>query len=154
MNPLGGDNTAFIDQVTLSANAINDGSFETPALAAGTYQFAPSRFALAVLGDGRRGQQRQHFTSGNPNAPDGTQVAFIKGNGSMSQSVDLVAGSYNLSFLAAQRANGRPRTSKSRCWSTARASRLDHALSTTYQSLRDVELHGCGRNRTPSSSLA
>ena len=43
------------------------------------------------------------FTGGNPNAPDGTQVAFIKNTGSMSQSVYLDAGTYSLSFLAAQR---------------------------------------------------
>jgi len=36
LDPLGGDNTAFIDAVTLSANAIVDGSFETPALNAQT----------------------------------------------------------------------------------------------------------------------
>ena len=45
------------------------------------------------------------FTVGNPNAPDGTQVAFIKNNGSISQTVYLDAGVYNLSFLAAQRVN-------------------------------------------------
>ena len=44
------------------------------------------------------------FTAGNPNAPDGNQVAFIKDTGSMSQSVYLAAGIYNLSFMAAQRA--------------------------------------------------
>ena len=43
------------------------------------------------------------FTVGNPNAPDGQQVAYIKNNGSISQSVYLAAGFYNISFLAAQR---------------------------------------------------
>ena len=37
-----------------------------------------------------------HFTSGNPNSPDpnGTQVAFLQGNGSISQTVTLAAGCY------------------------------------------------------------
>ena len=43
------------------------------------------------------------FTVDNPIAPDGTQVAFLQGTGSMSQSVYLDAGTYSLSFLAAQR---------------------------------------------------
>ena len=41
--------------------------------------------------------------TGNPNAPNGTQVAFLKNNASMSQTVYLDAGVYDLSFLAAQR---------------------------------------------------
>ena len=39
---LEGNNTAFLDQVSIApASALSDGSFETPALNAGTYQFAP-----------------------------------------------------------------------------------------------------------------
>ena len=74
VDPLGGDNTAFIDQVTLSANAINNGSFETPALdPASTFSSRPPA---------RPGSSRQRpawtamaaaYTSGNPNAPDGTR---------------------------------------------------------------------------------
>ena len=47
------------------------------------------------------------FTASNPNAPDGSQVAFVQGTGSMSQSVYLDAGTYSLSFLAAQRGRAR-----------------------------------------------
>ena len=43
--------------------------------------------------------------NGDPNAPHGTQVAFIKDNASISQTVYLDAGVYNLSLLAAQRIN-------------------------------------------------
>ena len=43
------------------------------------------------------------LTFGNPAAPDGDQVAFIKDTGSMSQSVYLAVGVYNLSFMAAER---------------------------------------------------
>lgn len=45
------------------------------------------------------------FTAGNPNAPQGTQVAFLQMNGTMSQAVNFSAGSYTISFDAAQRAN-------------------------------------------------
>ncbi len=105
LNSLGGDDTAFIDQVTLSAaNAVSDGSFETPALDAGQYQFAPTGSAWQFSGGAGVSSNGSAFTASNPNSPDpnGTQVAIIQGNGSLSQSVDLVAGSYNLSFQAAQ----------------------------------------------------
>ena len=44
------------------------------------------------------------FTSGNPVAPQGSQVAFLQNAGSFSQQVTLSAGTYDLSFSAAQRA--------------------------------------------------
>jgi hypothetical protein len=44
------------------------------------------------------------FTAGNPNAPEGAQVAFVQEIGGMSQAVTLAAGTYTLSFQAAQRA--------------------------------------------------
>ena len=45
--------------------------------------------------------------------PKGPRSAYITDNGSMSYSVYLDADTYNLSFLAAQRAKNRPRTRKS-----------------------------------------
>ncbi len=46
------------------------------------------------------------FTSGNPNAPQGSQVAFVQKTGRISQAVNFAAaGSYVISFSAAQRAN-------------------------------------------------
>jgi predicted RecA/RadA family phage recombinase/DNA-directed RNA polymerase subunit K/omega len=110
MNPLGGDNTAFVDEVAIStvsmstlaqADPISDGSFEAPPLAANAFQYAPNgspwQFAAGagVCGNGS--------VFGNPVAPDGVQAAFIQGAGSMSESVYLDAGTYSLSFMAAQR---------------------------------------------------
>src|SRR5262249_44799543 len=37
--------------------------------------------------------------------PEGTQVGFLQGTGSFSQTVNLAAGSYQISFQAAQRGN-------------------------------------------------
>ncbi len=103
VNPLGGDNTAFLDEVSIStANAISDGSFETPALDTGSYQFAPTGSSWQFSGGSGIASNGSSFTAGNPSAPDGNQVAILQGNGSMSQSVNLLAGSYNVSFQAAQ----------------------------------------------------
>src|SRR5262249_29672940 len=44
------------------------------------------------------------FTSGNPNAPQGNQVALLQQTGSISQAVPIAAGNYTISFFAAQRA--------------------------------------------------
>ncbi len=103
VDPLGGDNTAFLDEVSIStANAISDGSFETPVLNTATYQFAPTGSAWQFSGGSGIASNGSNFATGNPSAPDGTQIAIVQGNGSMSQAVDLLAGSYNVSFEAAQ----------------------------------------------------
>ena len=106
MNPQGGDNTAFIDEVAIApmADSISDGSFEVPALAAKTFQYAPNGSPWQFSGAGRGEQQRQRLHLRQSHCPRRHQVAFLQGTGSMSQSVYLDAGTYSLSFLAAQRA--------------------------------------------------
>ena len=55
---------------------------------------------------GRPGGQRQRLHLGNPNAPQGSQVAFLQKTGTISQAVNFAAaGSYLISFSAAQRGN-------------------------------------------------
>jgi hypothetical protein len=106
LNPLGGDNTAFIDQATIStATVIGDGSFETPALAAGQDEFAPAGSSWVFSAGAGIVSNNSTIASGNPAAPDGTQVAILQGDSSISQSVNLTAGSYNISFQAAQDAS-------------------------------------------------
>ena len=85
--------------------SIADGSFEQPVVAANTYQLDPSGIPWQFSGIAGVSNNGSPFTAGNPNAPDGSQVALIKGTGSMSQSVSFAAGTYDLSFMAAQRAN-------------------------------------------------
>jgi hypothetical protein len=90
----------------LLANA----GFETPVV--GTYQydigggnwtFSPANGAsgsgISANGSG--------FTVGNPNAPEGVQVAFLQGTGVVSQTLTgLIPGrKYSVAFLAAQRNN-------------------------------------------------
>jgi hypothetical protein len=46
-----------------------------------------------------------YFTSGNPHAPEGAQVAFVQGAASsFSQAIDFSTGTYSLTFQAARRA--------------------------------------------------
>ena len=104
MTPPSADSTAFIDNAVINVgSAISNGSFEEPALAAKAYAIAPSGASWQFTGDGGISTNSSGFTVGNPNAPDGNQVAFIKDTASMSQSVFMSAGVYNISFLAAQR---------------------------------------------------
>jgi hypothetical protein len=104
-NPLGGDNTVLIDQVVLGpVSALADGSFETPALDAAQYQYTPGGASWQFSGGAGISSNGSTLTAANANAPDGTQVAFINGAGSITQAVSLAAGSYDLSFQAAQRA--------------------------------------------------
>jgi uncharacterized protein YabE (DUF348 family) len=105
VNPLGGDNTAFVDQVAISGNVISDSGFEVPALTMNSFQYAPSGSAWQFTGSAGISSDESNFTLGNPNAPNGTQVAFLQGTGSISQSVYLNSGSYSLSFQAAERAD-------------------------------------------------
>ncbi|MGA2257257.1 MAG: hypothetical protein ABSG53_21590, partial [Thermoguttaceae bacterium] len=102
--PSGGDSTAFIDDAVINAGCgISDGSFEEAVLAPRTYQVAPSGTPWLFSGLAGVSTNNSAFTAGNPNAPDGSQVGFIKDDGSMTESVWMPAGTYNLSFMAAQR---------------------------------------------------
>ena len=106
LNPLGGDNTAFIDAVILQGG-LSDGSFESPVLAAGTYQYTPSASSTPWVFTPLSGVSSNNstFTSGNPAAPQGIQVCFLQCDCGVSQMVTLAAGSYAISLDAAQRDN-------------------------------------------------
>ncbi|MGA2253371.1 MAG: hypothetical protein ABSG53_01815, partial [Thermoguttaceae bacterium] len=107
LNPAGGDNTAFLDCVTIQMNrdAFSDPSFEAPGMAGGAYAYDPNGSPWQFSGDAGVSSNANPFTSGNPNAPDGAQVAFIQENGSVSQSLYMDPGTYCVQFYAAQRAN-------------------------------------------------
>jgi hypothetical protein len=91
----------------LSSNIINDSSFESPLLGQG-YQYNPAS-PWNFEGTAGISGNNTGFTTGNPNAPDGNQVAFVQSGpswiGRVSQSVYLFAGDYTLSFYDAQRGN-------------------------------------------------
>lgn len=103
----GSDFTAFVDDVRVTASsaapALANAGFEAPAV--GTYQYVPAGGSWAFGGGAGISANGSGFTSGNPAAPQGTQVAFLQGASSISQTVSLAAGQYVLSFSAAQRGN-------------------------------------------------
>jgi hypothetical protein len=112
----GGDNTVFIDGVNLTQvtpQLLADAGFETPVLAAAQYAYSPagSGWTFSAQSNSINGAgitaNTSAFNSGNPLAPQGSQVAFLQGLGSISQTfTGLVAGAgYQLSFYAAQRNN-------------------------------------------------
>ena len=111
LNPNGGDNTAFIDQVALNQPAlqsvpgIQDPGFDSPGLGVGSsaFQYRPSGSPWTFSGGAGLAGNGSGFTLGNPPAPQGTQVAFLQNKGQLSQSIDLSAGTYTISVAAAQR---------------------------------------------------
>lgn len=88
----------------------SDAGFEAPDVGSGTsaYQYTPSGSAWTFVGGAGLSGNDSGFTSGNPAAPQGTQVAFVQDGGSLSQDYFFDAGTYTLSFLAAQRQNFQP----------------------------------------------
>jgi hypothetical protein len=89
--------------------SLPDPGFELPAVGTGpsAYQYNPSGSPWVFdSGSGVAGNGSA-FTAGNPDAPEGGQVAFLQGTGSFSQALSLAAGTYSLSFFAAQRGNSR-----------------------------------------------
>ncbi len=100
-------------------NPVVDSGFEQPAGVAGLTggylhgtQLQPSGDQPWTFTDGNAAQQiyagiagnGSIYTKGNGPALQGLQVGFIQGNSSISQPVNFAAGSYRLSFLAAQAA--------------------------------------------------
>src|SRR5205807_10316414 len=87
----------------ISSNTLANGSFETPVLAGGTYQYLPSGATWTFSGNA--GIQRNGSAWGAPTAPEGQQTAFFQGvNAQIGQTINLAAGSYSVSFDAARRA--------------------------------------------------
>jgi hypothetical protein len=116
LNPKGGDSTAFIDAVTLQfVPSITDAGFETPAVGSGrdAWLYNPSGSAWTFSGSAGISGNGSAFTDGNPNAPQGSQVALLQGTGTISQVAEFAAGTYALSFLAAQRGKGNYSTGNS-----------------------------------------
>src|SRR5204863_236940 len=108
------DSTAFIDHVSLQAQSVDigDPGFETPNVGTGSwdaFQYDPSGSAWTFNSGSGVAGNGSGFTSGNPDAPDGSQVAFVQSSASsFSQSVTLGPGTYSINFLAAQRGNYQP----------------------------------------------
>jgi subtilase family serine protease len=113
LDSAGGDNTVFLDQIAIQPPVpiLSDSSFEQVQLAPSTYRYNPTGSPWTFSGQSPSGSgitaNSSAFTNNNPNAPVGSQVAFLQEKGSISQSFAVTsAGSYYLSFDAAQRGSG------------------------------------------------
>jgi hypothetical protein len=109
LDSAGGDNTAFFDAVAAAPAlpaVFADQGFEQVAVGTGNFQYRPTGSPWAFSGNSGISANNSAFTSGNPPAPQDTQVAFLQTAGSFTQTVaGWAAGSYVISFDAAQRGN-------------------------------------------------
>jgi hypothetical protein len=88
-----------------SQPVVRDGGFEQPQVGAGSYASDPTGSAWTWSGSAGVSGNGSLFTSGNPDAPQGQQVGFLQGQGSVSQPLSMAAGNYSLALLAAQSAS-------------------------------------------------
>ena len=87
-----------------SAQAVASYGFEQPNVGTGpsAYQYDPTGTPLTYLGTA--GVAGNGSALGNPDAPQGSQVGFLQGTGSFGASGNFAAGTYYISFSAAQAA--------------------------------------------------
>ena len=98
--------TANHSTTTVTVNkttpTVIDLGFEQPAVGTGAFKYDPAGSLWAFSGGAGISGNNSGFTSGNPSAPQGVQVAFLQGTGSFTQSVTgWAAGSYVLTFVSA-----------------------------------------------------
>jgi YVTN family beta-propeller protein len=93
------------------ARPLPGGTFED-INAAGTFMNQPAGTPWTFSAGAGISGNNSAMTAANPVAPEGTQVLFLQNTGAVTQSVKLLAGTYNLIFLAAQRgqSNTTPQT--------------------------------------------
>ncbi len=85
-----------------------DPGFEDPIQGTGTtaYQYAPTGSAWSFGGPAGVAGNGSALTSGNPDAPQGSQVAFLQNTGTIRQVMDFpAAGAYTIGLSAAQQGN-------------------------------------------------
>ena len=105
----GGDNTVFLDNVRVSIvpPTIANYSFEVPSIGGGSYRYYPTGGSWTFAGASPSGSGLVANGSGfsNPNAPLGTQTAFVQEYGTISQVLSgfIPGKTYTLTYSAAQR---------------------------------------------------
>ncbi len=136
-----------------AAQTIGNAGFESPSLGSGAFAYAYSntdaQYTAQALTDDQAAQaiwnfgsgsgisgNDSAFTEGNPNAPEGSQVAFLQKTSSFSQTISgFAAGAYTFSFDAAERGNyGGPQDFEVSLDNTLLGVYGPGLLSTSYQS--------------------
>ena len=104
LDTAGGDNTAFIDDVTLThLSAVADQGFEQVSVGADQHRPDPNGSPWNFSGTAGIVANGSSFITGNPSAPQGTQVAYLTNTGSISQDVPgWIPGTYDLNMTVAQ----------------------------------------------------
>jgi aryl-phospho-beta-D-glucosidase BglC (GH1 family) len=99
---------ATFTSVGAVGDTVGDPGFELPSVGTGpsAYQYDPAGPPWTFSGSSGVAGNGSDFTAGNPDAPEGTQVAFVQDYGSISQTVTFASGTYTVNVLAAQRGNG------------------------------------------------
>ncbi|MGC4033603.1 MAG: RHS repeat-associated core domain-containing protein [Tepidisphaeraceae bacterium] len=99
--------TDSVNLGTAGGIALTNPGFESPALSSGSHAYAPTADGWTFTSNGGTLPATGIASNGSgfsaPTAPDGQQVAFVQGTGTMSQSLTLPAGKYTITFKAAQR---------------------------------------------------
>ena len=90
---------------SISSPHLLDGGFEAVFSDPNSngYEYRPTGTPWTFYANAGYSKNATAFTSANPLAPEGSQVLFLQGLGSVSQPVALDAGTYTVSFRAAQR---------------------------------------------------
>ena len=103
----GGDNTLFIDDVTVIQQTSNllDSGFETPLVAPGGFLINPGGSGWTFSTNSGLTARSSGYSSGNPVSPQGSQSLFLQRLGAASQVVNFAEGTYGMTFYAAQRGN-------------------------------------------------
>ncbi len=109
LDTAGGQNAVLVDNVQFNnvTAPLPDGGFESPALPGNGYASDPSNSDWTFSGAAGISANDSVITSGNPVAPEGSQIAYIENQGSISQTASgfgLLAGQYQLTFDMAQSA--------------------------------------------------
>ena len=93
-------------QAPVGTTALGDAGFEAASASGSGYVYNPTGSPWTFAGNAGVSANGSGFTWGNPNAPQGSQVAFLQMTGSFGQSVAAwAAGNYTIAFKAAQRGN-------------------------------------------------
>ena len=99
------DLTGSASELNVTPPSVGNAGFEGVLVGNG-YAYDPAGSSWSFSGSSGVSGNDSGFTSGNPAAPQGSQVAFLQKTGSFTQSVSgWAAGSYTISFDAARRGN-------------------------------------------------